>query len=154
MLQSDLMSVSLPPSSPTEFHRALTARLDAIAGVTEELAAWAAPLGVPDPTLARVGLMLDELMTNIVLHGYRGEAGVIEISAHVDQRSLTLTLVDEAFAYNPLLTPETDTTSALEARDIGGLGVQFVRRMADALHYERRQRAGREANALTLVKHF
>lgn len=148
------MSVTHPPSLPTGFHRALDGRLDAIAGVTEELAAWAAPLGVPDPTLARVGLMLDELITNIVVHGYRQVPGPIEVFAGVEGRSLTVTLVDGAFAYNPLQTPETDTTRSLEEREIGGLGVQFVRRMADALHYERRQLAGRESNALTLVKHF
>jgi serine/threonine-protein kinase RsbW len=104
--------------------------------------------------LARVGLMLDELVTNIVLHGYGEEVGTIEVEATVSGRELAVTLVDHAFAYDPLQAPETDTTLDIEHRSIGGLGVQFVRQMADALSYRRIERDGRAANALTLVKRF
>lgn len=149
------MSASTTPvPAPARFQREMPGRLDAVASLTEALAAWAAPLGVPAAVLARVGLMLDELITNIVLHGYGAQPGPLEVEATLAERTLTLTLVDYAFAYDPLQTPETDTTLPIEAREIGGLGVQFVRRMADALQYERLERKGRGANALTLVKRF
>jgi len=146
---SDLFTVP-----PAEFHRELPARLDVIESLTNELTAWAEPLGVPASVLARMGLMLDELFTNIVLYGYKKQPGQVEVDATLADRVLTLSLIDFAFAYDPLQTPETDTTLGLDDREIGGLGVQFVRRMADAVSYRRIGHKGREANALTLVKRF
>ena len=63
-------------------------------------------------------------------------------------------LIDFAFAYNPLQVPEPDTTLDLDSREIGGLGVHFVRRMADAVSYARTVHRGREANELRIVQRF
>lgn len=154
MLQSETMSLTHPTSSAHQFHRVLTAELHVIAGLTDDLVHWAETFEVPAATLARIGLMLDELITNIVLHGYKNQPGTLEVSAKVEEQSLIVSLRDEAFEYDPLQTSETDTSSAIEDRKMGGLGIQFVRRMADTLHYERQLIAGRWTNVLTLTKHF
>lgn len=148
------MSITPPTSSEHQFHRVLAAELHVIAGLTDDLVHWAEAFAVPAATLARIGLMLDELITNIVLHGYKNQPGTLEVSAKVEEQSLIVSLRDEAFEYDPLQTPETDTSSAIEDRKMGGLGIQFVRRMADNLHYERQLIAGRWTNVLTLTKHF
>lgn len=136
------------------FQREMPARLESIAALVHALEDWAEGQGVPAGVLARAGLMLDELMTNIVTHGYRGAEGLMALEADVTDGSLLLTLIDFAFAYNPLQVPEPDTTLDLDSREIGGLGVHFVRRMADAVSYARTAHRGREANELRIVQRF
>ncbi len=143
-----------PPTLAPAFQCAMPAQLESIAPMQQALTAWAADRGVPAGTLVRIGLMLDELMTNIVIHGYRGEAGRMELEADVAERSLHLTLIDFAFAYDPLQAPVPDTTLDMDSREIGGLGVHFVRSMADAVRYQRTEHRGRAANELHIVKQF
>lgn len=139
---------------PPTFQCEMPAQLESIAAMMQALEDWAGDQGVPAGALARVGLMLDELMTNVVIHGYRGAEGRMALEADVADGSLRLTLIDFAFAYDPLQAPEPDTTLDVDSREIGGLGVHFVRTMADAVRYERTRHRGREANELHIVKHF
>ncbi len=84
-----------------------------------------------------VVLILDELFSNIVIHGYlRDPGGKIQIEAEATTHQVQVTLMDQAPAFNPLTVPEPDTTLPLEKRPIGGLGLLFVRRTADDLQYE------------------
>ena len=64
---------------------------------------------MPLPVLSRMELMLDELVTNIIVHGYRHDHGRIELQAQVLGQALHVTLRDYAFAYDPLQAPEPDT---------------------------------------------
>lgn len=78
--------------------------------------------------------ILEELFSNIVIHGCRGNPqGDILVEAEVRPGTLEVTLTDHAFPFNPLLVPEADTTLSLEERAVGGLGLLFVRRTADAM---------------------
>jgi len=64
--------------------------------------------------------------------------------------ALEIEVADEARAFNPLELPEADTSSALEERAVGGLGIHLVRRLMDTLEY---QRAGGK-NTLVLRKNL
>ena len=144
-----------PSSTPSPAFRCeMPARLESIAAMAQALEEWAEAQGVPAKVLARAGLMLDELMTNIVMHGYRGAEGRMALEADVAQGCLQWTLIDFAFAYDPLQAPQPDTTLDLESREIGGLGVHFVRRMADAVSYARTAHRGSAANELQIVQKF
>ena len=103
-----------------------------------------------------VVLILDELFSNIVIHGYRGDPrGDILVEAQVCPDGLEVTLTDHAFPFNPLLVPEPDTTLPLEARPAGGLGLLFVRRTADSLAYRlASEGTAQAANQLRFTKRF
>jgi len=46
--------------------------------------------------------------------------------------------LDDGDAFNPLEeTPEADTDSALDDRELGGLGVFLVKNLSDDCHYVR-----------------
>lgn len=120
----------------TVFRATPASRLDAFDGLVEALSAWAKSAGVEEPTLRDVILILDELFSNIVIHGYRHDpGGDILVEAAIEDGNVQVTLTDQAPLFNPLLVPEPDTTLPLEARPIGGLGLLFVRRTADGLAY-------------------
>jgi len=137
----------------TAFSREARSQLAEIEPMSEALAEWAHGRGVPARVVQHVALMLDELITNIVMHGYRNRAdGWIRVDAAVEDQSLVVLLSDRAPAFNPLDVPEADTTLSLEEREIGGLGVHFVRKIADALSYARVADDSGDRNQLRIVK--
>ena len=86
----------------------------------------------------RFPLALDEILSNIVRHGRAGRPASIDLTFSVDTDYVVVEIVDQAEAFNPLLAPPPDTSSALEDRKPGGLGIALVRELMDDTAYERR----------------
>jgi anti-sigma regulatory factor (Ser/Thr protein kinase) len=61
---------------------------------------------------------------------------------------LTILFIDSGIPFNPLVRDEVDTGKPIEEREIGGLGVHFIKKLTDSQNYERRD----EMNILTLMK--
>jgi anti-sigma regulatory factor (Ser/Thr protein kinase) len=126
--------------------------LEPIADFVQEQARHA---GLDKHATYQLRLAVDELATNIVLHGYQehGLSGDIVISSEVDEHDLTIVLEDTAAPYDPtrrdLEHVESSFDKPLDEREIGGLGIYFVRQAVDAFRYE--WQAGRNRN--TLVVH-
>jgi anti-sigma regulatory factor (Ser/Thr protein kinase) len=95
-------------------------------------------------------LAIDEIATNIVIHGYEehGMSGEIVVTAECDDRALTIVLEDTAPPYDPfqrdISRVEADFDKPLEERKIGGLGVYFAREAVDEFRYE--YQGGRNRN--------
>ena len=91
----------------------------------------------------------NEAATNVILHGYQGQPGVIEVEVAYDQDALVVYLRDRAPRFDPTSTPALDVRLPLEQRPLGGMGVHMMRQLADELIY-RTTDDGR--NELVLVK--
>lgn len=141
---------------PPVFHAQLESRIGEVSLLLQRLQNWLAGEGVPAAAIRDARLMMDELITNIVLHAYQGRPdGWIEVVAEVRGASLRLTLRDQGPAFDPRSAPRPDASSALEQRPIGGLGLMFVQRLADALDYRRLPGpAGAGVNELHITRHF
>lgn len=94
--------------------------------------------GLAEGAAWRFPLALDEILSNIVRHGLAGRADTIGLTFSLDDEYVAVEIVDEAEAFNPLLAPPPDTTSPLEDRKPGGLGIALVRQLMDDTRYERR----------------
>ena len=85
-----------------------------------------------------VELAVDELVTNVVCHGYpEGTSGRIEVVLAVGADGVTLTVADDGYPYDPLQAPDPPLTGPLETRRLGGLGVHLVRALMDEVRYRR-----------------
>ena len=85
-----------------------------------------------------VTLAVEEIVTNIITHGYRGEPNEsISIDLDLAPEELMILIEDTAPAYNPLLAPRPDVESPLAERKPGGLGVYLSRQLMDGLEYRR-----------------
>jgi serine/threonine-protein kinase RsbW len=103
-----------------------------------DIAQWAAGHAVAPKVANSVVLMLDELLTNVVMHGFRDSGlGTIEVKVSIDRGAIDAVVRDSAPAFDPFSVPEADTTMGVEERRIGGLGVHFVRKMSDSFEYRR-----------------
>ena len=95
-------------------------------------------------------LALEEVATNVVRHGGREEgSGEIEIEVVSTDAEARVEVRDRGRPFDPFLdAPEPDTEAALEDRQIGGLGVHFVRVLMDEASYRRED----DRNHVTMVK--
>jgi serine/threonine-protein kinase RsbW len=93
-------------------------------------------------TLNRVILSIDEAVSNVIRHGYRGsENGRIELVLKKSASSITVILTDEAPPFNPLLSESPDIQSHFDEGKSGGLGIDLYRRMMN-VRYERTPSGG------------
>ncbi len=121
------------------------------AALSAALFSWGRGQGIPPSVVQALGLILDELVTNIVQHGYEPHAaGPIELRAQRHGNALEVRLRDRGRPFDPLSAPRPDLTADVEHRPIGGLGVHFVRLLADGVAY--RQVDG--WNELHVSKHW
>ncbi len=133
------------------FQQTIDSKLAEIATLAQALEAWGEVAEVPPKALMEANLMLDELITNIIMHGYNGMPGhPVHISVTLAGKTLVLILKDFARPFNLLEQGLPNTELALEDRDIGGLGIHFVRKLADHIDYERID----ESNVVTITKRF
>ena len=91
---------------------------------------------------------VDESVTNVIVHGYRGGAGTVEIEVAVADQRLVVRVRDEAPPFDPTRMPDVDTSLPPEQRSPGGLGIHLARDLADQVRYQRTSRG----NELTLIK--
>jgi serine/threonine-protein kinase RsbW len=102
---------------------------------------------VPNVAKWRFQLALDELLSNIVRHGYAGAAGHVSLTFARTADAVAVEIVDTAREFDPRRAPAPDVTSPLESRRPGGLGVFLAESLLDELSYERRG----DENHVTLV---
>jgi anti-sigma regulatory factor (Ser/Thr protein kinase) len=94
--------------------------------------------GVPDNVLFSLNLALDEIVTNIIVHGHTDSADHnIHIDVALDGDVLEATVRDDAPPFNPLTVPPVNLDAPAAGRSIGGLGVHLVRSVMDSVDYRR-----------------
>jgi anti-sigma regulatory factor (Ser/Thr protein kinase) len=93
--------------------------------------------GVARPQLLRLNLVIEELFTNTVRHGYRGDCDEpVWVTLEASPGSVRVTYEDTAPPFNPyahlkLKSPD----STLERFKVGGLGVLLTNELAAARDY-------------------
>jgi len=122
----------------TPFTRDLKGTREEISALADDLEAWGEGLGLNRRIISTLNLVLDELITNIVKYGYNANlGGVIELRVRLDGMNIEAVIRDTCPPFNMLETDDPDVSESLESRTPGGLGIYFVKRLADEVHYRR-----------------
>ncbi len=123
----------------SHYRKVFPARKDALAGVTAFTAEVCAAGGLGRDACLRLTLLVEELFTNSVVHGYRGDCDrPVRVALDLAPGTITLTYEDAAPPYDPFaaLRPPEETMR-VEERRVGGLGVHLVAAMAQQVRYSR-----------------
>lgn len=93
---------------------------------------------------------VDEVTCNVMLHGYDGEAGEIELEAGLREGRIEIRILDRAPVFDPTAVPDP-AAAAPQSRRPGtaGVGLHLARTMTDAVRHHVRPGGG---NELTLVR--
>jgi anti-sigma regulatory factor (Ser/Thr protein kinase) len=104
------------------------------------VAAFVSEQGIAADDAARILILLEELLTNLVKYGYpdRPEPGRAEIALALNGSRLEIEFIDDGCAFDPLAGPPPNLDAPLEERLIGGLGLHLLRSLSDVVRYERR----------------
>jgi anti-sigma regulatory factor (Ser/Thr protein kinase) len=114
------------------------ATLDSLRPIADYVMAAAAAAGLDRRASYRLRLAVDEIATNIIVHGYAnaGRQGVLGLRADIDDRALTIAIDDTGVTYDPRQAPIPDINLPIEQRPVGGLGVYLAMRSVDEFFYE------------------
>ena len=96
---------------------------------------------------------VDEVTCNVMLHGYDGGAGEIELEAALRDGRIEIRILDRAPTFDPTAVPDPaeSTTPVRAPRRPGtaGVGLKLTRTMTDAVRHHVRPGGG---NELTLIR--
>jgi serine/threonine-protein kinase RsbW len=119
-------------------------RLDLLSRMSDlaQVSSWIEQLAlrhtIPASTQFAMNLCLEEVLSNIIRHGYIGRPdrsiGVRFTSPR--ENYFVFVVEDQAPPFNPVESPELPPISALETAPVGGQGIRLLRRFADALEYQ------------------
>jgi anti-sigma regulatory factor (Ser/Thr protein kinase) len=93
----------------------------------------------PDEKLWKVELVVEELVTNVIRHGYpAGQIGKVTVGYHGKAGGPFRAKVRSGgAAFDPLARETPDLSKDIDERTPGGLGIHLVKNITDELAYER-----------------
>ncbi len=150
-----------PPNSPAgqmEMEIApviLPATLDALSRLGQYVKDASEKAGLDRQAAYNLRLAVDEIATNIIVHGYEeaGLTGDILVQGKLNDGEITIAVEDSGTPFDPLakkLPTEEDLARPLEERPIGGLGIYLVLKGVDKFAYERS--GNRNRNIFTMKR--
>jgi sigma-B regulation protein RsbU (phosphoserine phosphatase) len=122
------------------------ARVSSLARIRKWLDETLSGFGLPDSARSDLALVVTELCTNIIRHGYRGKPGPIELGASQNHDSVIVTITDRAPVFAPR---QRETPGANGLLREGGYGLGLIRKLTDDISHHELDGGG---NRVTLIK--
>jgi anti-sigma regulatory factor (Ser/Thr protein kinase) len=103
----------------------------------------AAEYAIPADTQFAIQLCLEEALSNIVRHGYRGQPDqpiTVDCATTAGNRELMFTVEDRAPSFDPLAPSaieEAPARTSIDQLQVGGQGIRLLRKFAGSLAYQR-----------------
>ncbi len=115
----------------------VTGKLESITAITDYVLRAAEAADLNEKTAYYLSLAVDEITTNIILHGYEeaGLTGDLTITAVMQPHTLKIILEDSGLSYDPRQVASPDLERPLHEREPGGLGIYLALRSVDKFHY-------------------
>jgi anti-sigma regulatory factor (Ser/Thr protein kinase) len=129
--------------------RRFSARMGSMAEIRKFVEDQGAAAGLKREECLKLLLIVEELFTNTVMHGYGEDSDApVWIALEPAAKGLVLSYEDEAPPHDPLssFTP-MKTSVMVDEQPVGGLGVKLIRKLATDLSYRRE----RDRNCIRLT---
>jgi len=118
----------------------LPAQLSSLKIIGQFIIAVCQEAGIASKRAYKLRLAVDELVTNIIVHGYANSTteSMIEINAEIELVNLKITIADTGLPYDPRerVFDESILSQPIDERPIGGLGVFLSLQSVDEFSYE------------------
>lgn len=130
-----------------DFYRVFQSDLSQLGAVRRFIADSVAALGGSADDAFACELAVDEAVTNICNHAYGDGKGPVAIGVARANGDVLIHIRNWGRPFDPESVPEPDTSSPLEDRKLGGLGVFFMRQVMAQVEF---QFDAREGNLLIM----
>ena len=134
---NDLDRYTLTSHTPAREVREFPARFAAVADTADFASTFCERNGFSPQIASRLRLILEELFTNSIRHGYRAEsASAIRIELDVWDGCPSIVYEDSAPPYDPLTRlPAPGHDASVDAPPGDGLGIVLIGKLADRVSY-------------------
>ena len=113
-----------------------SANLNSLDGINNFIRQMCNKAGLNENKSYSVLVSTSEACSNIIEHAYLSEeTGTIECTCQVTPNQLKVILHDKGVSFDPSSVLPPDTSTSLENRKAGGLGVYFIRELMDEVAY-------------------
>jgi len=122
----------------TIFERTITNELHSLESLTNASTNFLEDNSVDPQAVYRINLALEELITNVIKHGYDDyDPHEIAVRLEVREEVILATIKDDGHEFNPLEKTVNPRQESLEERPIGGLGLKLIKKMLSEMIYRR-----------------
>ena len=122
----------------TSFHRTISNELHDLASLMNASTNFLEDNGVDAQAVYRINLALEEMITNIIKHGYDDyDSHEINVSIEILENEITGVIEDDGHEFNPLKLEKKPGAASLAEHKIGGLGIHLIRELLDQIAYRR-----------------
>lgn len=124
------------------------AKIERLREMVQLVADCARSQGFSKEKIGEIELMAEEVLVNVINYAYPKKEGDVEVFCNTDAEDrLVVRISDNGVPFDPLAASRPDLSLDIKDRQIGGLGIFFVRQMADEVKYVR----DGQRNILTLT---
>jgi anti-sigma regulatory factor (Ser/Thr protein kinase) len=118
--------------------------LEVLAEVRAHIRLVARRLGADEPAVRGLVQAVDEWVTNVTVHGYRGAPGPVDIDVLRDGSDVRVRICDAAPVFDPATSPAFDPAVPLERRPFGGMGIALIRHLCTTFDHRALPAGGNE----------
>ncbi|MGC9444571.1 MAG: ATP-binding protein [Candidatus Methanospirareceae archaeon] len=118
--------------------REFEADLAQLERIGEFMATVLREFGLEEQEIFWLQLAVDEACSNIIKYGYAaatGEENTIKICCSRRDGAITVEIRDKGKPFDPTTVAPPDLDASLEERQIGGLGIYFMKKLTDEISY-------------------
>ena len=113
----------------------IQAGLDELVAVRAFVRRHVAAAGGDDEMTTDLVQAVDELVCNVIGHGYGGRPGSVEVAFVETPAELAFRIRDDAPPFDPTGVPEPPLDLPLARRRLGGMGVHLARTLTDGFDH-------------------
>ncbi len=136
-----------------QFRLSITSDISNLSRVAEFVALAARESGLDERTTYNVQMAVDEAVTNVIQHAYRGaEDGRIRISCERQDDEFVVEVQDFGKPFDPSKVPTPRVHGPLSRRSVGGLGVFFMKKLMDRVEFSRDATRGNRVRMVKRIK--
>jgi len=116
----------------------LPASVDSLGQIADFVRTLAQLGNLPHDASYKLRLAADEIVSNIIMHGFKGDIGDIQVNGGVTEDQVWLRIADDAPQFDPhsVNSEPPPATLAPEQRKLGGVGIFLVFDAVDNFEYE------------------
>ena len=116
----------------------IKSNLNALQETTDTILESCQILGYDREFTGDVKLILEEIIVNIIKHGYdNSPEKPIQLTVEMEAGQWMMTVQDEGKPFNPLDYDNLNKGKSLDEMTIGGQGIHLVKQIADRIDYKR-----------------
>jgi serine/threonine-protein kinase RsbW len=120
------------------FHRTIANELFDLESLMNATTNFLEDNGVDEQAVYRVNLALEEMVTNVIRHGYDDYEGhSIDVSVEIMDNEVVAVIADDGHAFNPVEQERRPKAASLEEAKVGGLGIHILKTLLSAMTYKR-----------------